>query len=99
MEAKCKITAGILLQTKSASKTTVSVESGAAEKKSFKNDKKSPTLNGLTSTSVASSQYRCALCDVMCPDENALTMHMGGKRHRNRAKQVEEEEKKHSHEL
>ena len=97
MEAKCKITAGILLQTKSASKAIVSVESGAAEKKSFKNDKKSSEdedLNGPTSSSVASSQYRCALCDVMCPDENALTMHMGGKRHRNRAKQVEEEEKK-----
>ena len=40
------------------------------------------------------SQYRCDLCDISCPDENALTMHMGGKRHRNRAKQVEEEEKK-----
>ena len=93
VEAKCKITSGILLQTKSASKTIVSVESGAAEKKSFKNDK-DEDLNGPTSTSEASSQYRCDLCDVMCPDENALTMHMGGKRHRNRTKQVEEEEKK-----
>lgn len=41
----------------------------------------------------ATSQYRCDLCNISCPDENALTMHMGGKRHRNRAKQVEEEEK------
>ena len=96
MEAKCKITADDVLQTKSASKTIVAVKSGAGEKKSFKNDKKSSEdedLNGPTSSSVASSQYRCGLCDVVCPDENALTMHMGGKRHRNRAKQVEEEEK------
>ena len=42
----------------------------------------------------AASQYRCGLCDISCPDENALTMHLGGKRHRNRAKQAEEEEKK-----
>ncbi len=97
MEAKCKITADDVLQTKSASKTIVVVKPGVAEKKSFKNDKKSledEDLNGPTSSSAASSQYRCCLCDVVCPDENALTMHMGGKRHRNRAKQVEEEEKK-----
>ena len=42
----------------------------------------------------AASQYRCDLCDISCPDENALTMHIGGKRHRNRVKQVKEEEKK-----
>ena len=47
-----------------------------------------------SSSAAAASQYRCDLCDVSCPDNIALTMHLGGKRHRNRAKQAEEQEKK-----
>ena len=40
-----------------------------------------------------SSCHRCELCNVTCPDESAYAMHIGGKKHRNRALKLEEEEK------
>jgi len=93
MEAQCKITAGAV--TKSVPGTAVSVESNMLEEKLFEDDKRSlESEESKGPNAASSSQYRCDLCDVMCPDKNALTMHMGGKRHRNRAKQMKEEEKK-----
>jgi len=39
-------------------------------------------------------RYRCDICSVTCPDENSYTLHMSGRKHRNKVKQVEDEERK-----
>ena len=38
------------------------------------------------------SHFKCGVCRVICPDANALAMHMSGKKHRNRVRQMEQEE-------
>ena len=38
-------------------------------------------------------QFNCDLCKVSCPDANHLDLHTNGRKHRNRALQVQEEEK------
>jgi len=40
----------------------------------------------------SSSRFRCDLCKVTCPDHNSYSMHIGGKKHRNRVRQDEKDE-------
>ena len=37
--------------------------------------------------------FLCSVCDVTCPDANHLELHKNGRKHRNRMKQAEEEER------
>ena len=37
--------------------------------------------------------FRCKMCNISCPDQRSLSLHLNGRKHRNRAAQVEDEEK------
>ncbi len=37
--------------------------------------------------------YECQICNVSCPDETSLSLHVNGRRHRNRQRLLEEKEK------
>jgi len=39
-------------------------------------------------------KYKCVPCEITCPDEISLELHVSGRKHRNRLQQIEEEEKK-----
>ena len=47
-----------------------------------------------TSVPCNASKYRCDACGVSCPDNDSYTLHMNGRKHRNRLNHVKAEEEK-----
>lgn len=45
-------------------------------------------------TETTQQSYRCATCQIVCPDKRSLELHMNGRKHKNRMAQAAEEEQK-----
>ena len=47
-----------------------------------------------SNTKVSTSKYHCTVCNISCPDDDSYTLHMNGRKHRNRLLHARADEEK-----